>query len=519
MGRLRGLAERLRAHAPRLALVVDAFAGVSVALLVIPQSLAYARVAGMPAYIGLYAAALPPLVAGFFASSPYLQPGPAAIPALMTAGALAGMAAPGSPEYVGLAALLALVVGGMRIGIGVMRLGRIVYMMSEPVLLGFTTGAAMLIVLSQLPPLFGVEVGAAGPLPGALQTLLRPGDWKLETMLIAAATFLVIVSARRIHALIPWAVIVTAGGLAYSEIAGYTGSVVGEIPEGLMPLRIAFPWSSLPDLVLPGFIIALVGFAEAASIARVFAVMDRHVWDPDRDFISQGAANVAAAVSGAFPVGGSFSRSSLSRLLGATTARAGIVTGLTVLLFLPFASTLSPLPTAVLSGVVIAAVVGLIRIRPIIAMWPLSKAQFMVAAGTVVMTLVLSPRVDQAVILGILTAVGVHLWREFNLKVVSWTEDSVLHVRPEGVLWFGSAEALEQDVIALVAEHREAKKLILHMERVGRVDLTASLTLERLVMRARGAGLETDVVAVHPVTARALRRVLAQQRLDRSHLP
>jgi SulP family sulfate permease len=145
-------------------------------------------------------------------------------------------------------------------------------------------------------------------------------------------------------------------------------------------------------------------------------------------------------------------------------------------------------------------------------MWSLSKAQFMVAAGTAVMTLLLAPRVDQAVILGILTAVGVHLWREFNLKVVSWTEDQVLHVRPEGVLWFGSAEALEQDVVALLAEHKEARMLVLHMERVGRVDLTASLSLERLIERARGAGLETDVVSVHPVTARALSRLLAQQK-------
>jgi SulP family sulfate permease len=345
-----------------------------------------------------------------------------------------------------------------------------------------------------------------------MQTILRFQEWQVETMLIALATFAVIVSSRRLHPLLPWAVIVTAGGLLYSQLTAYRGGVVGNVPEGFIPLRLDFPWSSVPRLILPGFIIALVGFAEAASIARMFAVQDRQVWDPDRDFVSQGVANVASAFVTGFPVGGSFSRSSLARMLGATTARAGIVTGLAVIVFLPFANILSPLPVAVLSGVVIAAVLSLIRIRPIFAMWSLSKAQFMVAAGTAVMTLLLAPRVDQAVILGILTAVGVHLWREFNLKVVSWSEDQVLHVRPEGVLWFGSAEALEQDVVALLAEHKEARMLVLHMERVGRVDLTASLSLERLIDRARGAGLETDVVSVHPVTARALSRLLAQHK-------
>jgi SulP family sulfate permease len=153
---------------------------------------------------------------------------------------------------------------------------------------------------------------------------------------------------------------------------------------------------------------------------------------------------------------------------------------------------------------------GLIRLRPILEMWPLSRAQFLVAGGTLVLTLLLAPRIDQAVILGILTSIGVHVWRELNLKVVHWTEGDRLYMRPEGVLWFGSAEMLRQDVLALVAEHREARYLILDMERAGRVDLTASLVLEDLVKQARAAGLQTEIRSVHPVTARALQRVLAQ---------
>jgi SulP family sulfate permease len=484
----------------------DAIAGVSIALVLIPQSLAYARVAGLPAYVGLYAAILPPIVASFFASSPYLQTGPVAVTAVLTAGALAGLAAPGSPEYVGLAALLAMIVGVVRIGIGTLGLGRVVYLMSEPVLRGFTAGAALLIVASQIPGLLGVQAGG-NPIPAAVSAVLGWRAWDAETLAIGATALLVILISRRIHALVPWALIVTAGGLAWSAGTGYDGAVVGVVPEGVMPLSLRLPWGAGPLLTLPGVVIAMVGFAEAASISRMFAARERQPWDPDREFVSQGAANVAAAVSGGFPVGGSFSRSSMARMLGATTRWSGALTGLTVLLFLPFASVLAPLPVAVLSAMVITAVAGLIRIRPILEMWQLSRPQFLVASGTLLLSILLSPRIDHAVLLGILLAVGVHLWREFDVKVATWLEQDVLHVRPEGVLWFGSAEALKQDVQDLMADKTIAR-LVLHMERAGRVDLTASLVLEQLVEQARSAGIATEVTAAHPVTARALHRVL-----------
>lgn len=487
----------------------DAVAGVSIALVLIPQSLAYARVAGLPAYVGLYAAALPPIAAAFFASSPYLQTGPVAITAVLTAGALAGLAPPGSAEYVALAGLLALIVGVVRIGIGAFGLGKVVYLMSEPVLRGFTVGAAALIAASQVPGLVGLPAHG-NPLRGAGTALVRIGAWDVETLGIAAATLATIVVARKLHGLIPWALIVTGGGIAYSRATGYSGAVVGAVPEGFIPLSFDLPWGAGPLLTLPGVVIALVGFAEAASISRMFAARQRQRWEPDREFVSQGVANFAAALSGGFPVGGSFSRSSMARMLGATTRWSGAIAGLAVLVFLPFASILAPLPVAVLSVMVISAVAGLIRLQPILGMWQLSRPQFMVAGGTLGLTLLLSPRVDSAVVLGILLAVGVHLWREFYVKVTTWTEGEILHVRPEGVLWFGSAEALKQSVQNLLAE-TTTTRLVLHMERAGRVDLTASLVLEQLLDQAHSAGISAEVRAAHPDTARALHRVLAGQ--------
>jgi SulP family sulfate permease len=385
-----------------------------------------------------------------------------------------------------------------------------VYLMSEPVLRGFTVGAAILIVASQIPGLLGVAGGDV-PIPAAWRALTHPAAWDVETLGIAGASILVIVASRRIHALVPWALIVAVGGIVYSRSTGYGGAVVGTIPEGFIRLSLAVPWGAGPLLTLPGVVIALVGFSEVASIARTFAAEARQHWDPDREFVSQGAANVAAAISGGFPVGGSFSRSTLMRMLGATSRWSGAIAGVTVLAFIPFARVLGALPVSVLSAMVITAVASLIRLRSILGMWKLSRPQFAIAGATLAWTLLLSPRLDHAVVLGIGLAVAVHLWREFDIKLVTWLDDEVLHVRPEGVLWFGSAEALKQDVQELVAEKTIAR-LVLHMERAGRVDLTASLVLEHLVDQARTAGIEVEVLAADPDSARALHRVLAPRR-------
>jgi SulP family sulfate permease len=498
--------------APRVA-VQDVIAGISIALFLIPQGLAYAELAGLPPYLGLYASAIPPLAAAFFVSSPYLQTGPTAITSILTGGALLALAAPRSDEYVLLASLLALIVGSIRLAIGLVRAGKIAYLMSEPVLRGFTTAAALLIVLSQIPVVLGLS---RPPTPrvvsGIVWMISNVTDWRVETMAIAAVSLLVTVVSARLHPLIPGVLIATAGGITYSLATGYAGPVVGDIPTSLPRPELGLPWTQLPRLVLPGVVIALVGFSEAASIARVFAARERQRWVPDRDFISQGVANLAAGISGGFPVGASFSRSGLVHLLGARSRWSGAFTGIAVLAFLPLASVLAPLPSAVLAAIVIAAVGPLVNFGGILDLWRLSKPQFIVASATLLLTLLLSPRIDEAVVIGIGAAIAVHLWREFRVRLTAWTEDGAVHVRPEGVLWFGSAQMLETQVLDLLAENKGARRLVLHMERLGRVDLTASLVLATLVKETRAAGMETEIVAIHPTTAKALRRVLREAR-------
>ncbi len=505
-----------RKQAPSIA-VQDVIAGVSTALFLIPQALAYARLAGLPPHVGLYAAALPPIAAAFFASSPFLQTGPTAITSILTAGALLALAVPSSLEYVLLAGLLAVVVGIIRVVIGLINAGKIVYLMSEPVLRGFTTAAALLIVLSQLPAVLGLGQPPTSRLLGSLVWMLdQSGLWRIETMVVALTAFIVVSAATRLHPLIPGVLVAAVAGIIYSTATDYTGPVVGEVPTRLPMLELGLPWTQIPQLVLPGVVIALVGFSEAASVARIYAARERQRWIPDRDFISQGVANLAGGVTGGFPVGGSFSRSGLAHMLGARSRWSGAITGLAVFAFIPFARILSPLPTAVLGAIVITAVIPLIRFGHIVDLWTLSRPQFFVAASTFLLSLLLSPRIDEGIVLGILFAIAVHLWREFRLKLTAWTEDDALHVRPEGVLWFGSAQMLETEILDLLAEHAGARRLVLHMERLGRVDLTASLVLETLVTEARAAGMDADIVAIHPTTAKALRRVLRASRPDDS---
>jgi SulP family sulfate permease len=492
----------------------DLLAGATVALVLVPQGLAYAQLAGMPAERGLYAAIAAPVAAALFASSPYLQTGPVALTSLLVLGGLSGLATVGSDEYVSLAILLALVVGVARLVLGLLRAGVVAYLISRPMLLGFVPAAAIVIVATQLPAAVGAEPEADGILSRAWWTLSHPGDWEGAATVLAAGVVALMLAGRAVHRLFPSVLVAVAIGLVYSEAAGYEGATIGAIPAGLPPLSLDFPWGELTSLLLPGIVIALVGFVEPSSIARTFASADRARWDPDRELVGQGAANVAAAVAGGFPVGGSFSRSALNRVAGARTAWSGAVTGLVVLLFLPVASVLEPLPVAVLAGIVIGAVVGHIRLLPMFRLARLSRSQFAVAATTFVLTLALVPHVERAIAAGGALAVAVHLRRELSLEIPSRVEGDTLHLRPRGVLWFGSAGRLEDSFVELLAGHAGAARLVVHLDGLGRIDTTGALALRELLQDARKSGLDVSVVDV-----RARWRGLVEEVIERRDDP
>ena len=479
-------------------------------MVAIPQSLAYAELAGMPPIVGLYAVAAPPVVAALFASSPYLQTGPVAITALLTFGALSALATPGSPEYVTLGLGLALVVGVVRVLLGLLRAGWLAYLMSQPMLIGFVPAAAVLIAGSQTAKALGVPSPPfKSEIVDGMWSLVHPGEWSLAAVLISLTTAALILGGRRLHPLFPGVLAAVVVGIVVSALGGYPGAVVESIPSGFPPLTLTeIPWAAIPQLLLSGVLIALIGFTEAASISRRFASADRVRWSADREFISQGAANLAAAATGGMPCGGSFSRSSVNRLAGATTRASGAITGLTVLAFLPFAAVLEPLPLAVLGAIVIVAVSNLLRLGPLLRIWRVSVPQAVIAWGTFVSTIVLAPRLDIAVLIGIALSIAVFLWRMLQLEIDVEAENGSVVFTPRGVLWFGTAQRLDTMLVEALAAHPDARCVVIDLSRLGRVDTTGALVLRSVLDDARAVGLRADVRGVPPQSAALVGRVL-----------
>ncbi|HCU89103.1 MAG TPA: hypothetical protein DGR97_04130 [Gammaproteobacteria bacterium] len=491
--------------------IADIVAGISVGLVLVPQSMAYAALAGLSPVHGLYAAAIAPIAAAFFASSPFLQTGPVAMTSVLTFGALTAIAVPLTESYAMLAALLALVVGIGRVLFGLLRAGFVSDLMSQPITMGFSRAAGLLIIGSQIPKFLGVEMPETGIIESVIWTMLNPDTWSMEAAAIGCVTLAMIIIGRMLHPLFPGVLIAVVIGAGYSLWTGYTGPVVGNVPAVLPSISLELPWSSLPHLIFPGLVIALVGFAEPAAIARTMAAQTRTRWSSDRELTSQGAANVAAGLVGGFPVGGSFSRTLVNRGAGASSRWSGLITGLFVLGILPFAAHFAPLPLAVLAAIVIHAVFKLMDFRRLIRLLRISPPQALVGWTTFALTLVLAPRIDLAVMIGIGFGIGVHLWRERNVHLNISYRDDELTLEPVGVIYFGSVTFFEDALIRELSLHPNAKRMVIDLSKVGRIDFTGVQTLRDLVVDATSAGLSVRIIPGHAVQGtKVLKRVLGE---------
>lgn len=490
----------------RTVLSRDLPAGLSVTLILVPQSLAYAELAGLPGSLGLTVAALTPIAASFFASSPYLQTGPTALTALLTLGALSTLSLPGTPEYIASAALLALLVGLIRAGLGIARLGALSYFMSLPVLRGFTSAAALLIIFSQLPAAFGVTASSSGLLRAAT-TVLQPASWQPAALAFTLLALILIHGARRVSRRIPGALLAVLAGITLSTTLSYQGPTVGLISAALPSLQLNLPWSEIPHLILGAFVIAIVGFAEPAAIARQYSHEVSTGWNPNRELVSQGMANFVAGIFGGFPVGGSFSRSALNRASGATSRWSGLFTGVAALAFLPAASLLQSLPTAVLAAIVIGSVTQLIEFRGLLRLWRYTRLQGLIALSTFLLTLALAPRVDYAVIIGVSFAIVVHLYREMKLDIKSSEQDGVLTIELIGVLWFGSTHLLEDYWRNLQPLPASVEELRIDTVALGRTDLSGAMLINELVKDAEESGVNAEVKGLDARVRKLLRRV------------
>ena len=408
----------------------DLITGVIVTMMLIPQSLAYAQLAGLPAEVGLYASIAPLILYAIFGTSRTLAVGPVAVGSLMTAAAVAPLAAQGTPEYLGAAIALALISGLMLIIMGLLRLGFFANFLSHPVIAGFITASGVHIAASQLGPLLGIQIHGETLFDLVGSIISSIGDIHLYTALIGVISLIFLFWVR--SKLKPLLIKLGLGERAASMLAkaGPVASlvaailvvgifrlddngvtVVGFVPEGLP--EIAMPpidlglWSGL---AVPALLIAIVGYVESISVAMTLAAKRRQRVDPDQELIGLGTANVGSALSGGFPVTGGLSRSVVNFDAGAETPAAGAFTAIGIAITTLFlTSLLFFLPKAVLGAIIITAVLSLVDVGALKRTFIFSKADFAAMAATILFTWILG--IEAGLIVGIALSICLHLYK------------------------------------------------------------------------------------------------------------
>lgn len=503
----------------------DLLAAVIVTLMLVPQALAYAMLAGLPPEMGLYASMLPLVLYAIFGTSASLAVGPVAVAALMTASALSSFAAPGSPEYIGAALVLAALSGLILIAMGVLRLGFLVNFLSHPVISGFVTASGILIAISQLKHIFGVEASGHNVVELLRALLAQWQQVNAITLLIGLSVWAyLLVCRKRLNRWLttlgmpanwaglmvkaaPISAVVVTTLLAWGFQLEQRGvDVVGFVPSGLPAITLPSLDQSLWLGLLPAaLLISLVGFVESVSVAQTLAAKRRQRIDPNQELIALGMANLGAGVSGGSPVSGGFSRSVVNFEAGAATPLAGAFTAIGIVLAtLLLTDLLAFLPTATLAATIIVAVGTLIDLPAVKRTWQYSRSDGVAMITTLLLTLLHS--VEVGIISGVVLSLGIHLYRtsQPHSAVVGRvpgtehfrnvkrhqveTDEHVAMLRIDESLYFANARYLEDTVMALAARSPSLRHIVLTCQAVNVIDASALESLEAINGRLKDAG-------------------------------
>jgi len=529
----------------RVTLTNDLVAAVIVTIMLIPQSLAYALLAGLPAQAGIYASIVPIMLYALFGTSRALAVGPVAVVSLMTAAAIGQVAEAGSMGYAAAALTLALLSGAMLLGMGLLRLGFVANFLSHPVIAGFITASGILIATSQLSHILGVPAGGHTLIEMLGSLVAHLDEVHLATLVIGtlAAAFLFWVrkglkpvllraglkprmadllakagpvAAVAVSTLAVWRLGLDAGGVA----------IVGAVPQGLPPLTMPdLTPDLLGTLLVPAALISIIGFVESVSVAQTLAAKKRQRIDPDQELIGLGAANLGAAFTGGYPVTGGFARSVVNFDAGAETPAAGAFTAVGLAIA---ALALTPLifflPKAVLAATIIVAVLSLVDFSILRKSWAYSKADFAAVLATILLTLGMG--VEAGVSAGVLLSLALHLYKTSRPHVAEVglvpgtqhfrnilrheveTDPALLTLRVDQSLYFANARFLEDLVQDRIAEDCALRHVVLMCSAVNEIDFSALESLEAINDRLKAAGITLHLSEVKgPV----------MDRLKRSH--
>lgn len=491
------------------------WAGMTVGLMLVPQGVAYAALAGMPLVTGIYASLIPALVAVLWSSSTRLGVGPTALTSLLIGASLTGMAEPGSAHWVALAAWMALLSGLLQMVLGVARFGWLLNLVTSPVLNGFTQAAALLILASQLPALLGLRTSW-----GALAASPSLHHFDLTALAFGLGSMALLVLARRWRSGFPAAIVVIALAALASWVAGYAdadGAVVGHLPSGLpSPYWPGWlSWGELGTLVMPVLVVTLVSFLETASSAKVEHQQGGTRWNENQDLIAHGMAKISAGLCGSFATSASFSRSAINLYAGAKTGWAtlfSLVLVLATLLWLTPA--LYHVPQSVLAAVVVTAVTSLIKPGVMLGLWRISRVETAISLVTFGLTLATAPRMYWGVLVGLLMNLSHFLYQRLHPRIIEvglhpdgslrdrhlWQlpplAPRVLALRMDAELDFASANALERRVATELADRPELRHLCLFALPINRIDVTGVEAFMRLRALMQGLGGTLHVAGI-----------------------
>jgi len=535
MSRLQRLLPFLSWPRPDAALLRgEALAGLAVGLMVIPQGVAYAALAGMPLVTGIYASMLPALVAVLFSGSVRLSVGPTALSCLLVSASLGQLAEPGSARWVELAVWLALLSGLLQVGLGFMRFGWLLNVVSSPVLMAFTQAAALLIIGSQLRDL----IGAQQP----WDELLHAPVLHWPSLAFGLGSLLLLQLSRRWKPAFPSVLLIVLASAGLALLSGFEatgGRVVGALPHGLpAPYLPGWPGlETLRQLLLPTLIITLVSFLETASSAKVDNERQGRRWDQDQDLIGQGLGKIMAAFSGAFPTSSSFSRSALNLYAGARTGWATVFSVVIVFgALLIFTPVLGHVPKAVLAAIVLVAVLGLIKPREFLRLWRISRVEAVTAGATFVITLLAAPALYWGVLAGVLMALSHFLFQRLHPRIIEvgrhpdgslrdrhlWRlpplAPQTYALRMDAALDFAAAAEFERAIVEQLARAPDTRHVCLFAQPINCIDATGvdvfmklelQLALRRVTLHLSGVKLpvETALRRAGALRATALLRL------------
>jgi SulP family sulfate permease len=496
----------------------DAVAGLTVAVMLIPQGMAYANLAGMPPVTGLYAAIVGIIAYAVLGTSGSLAVGPVAITSLLTLSGLQAIAAPEDPAYPAIAALLALSVGAVLLLAGVLRLGFLVNFLSHPVISGFTSAAAITIGLSQVKDLLGVDIGRPEGVVATVRELLaQAGATNGWTLAIGAGSIAALVTGKKLAPKVPTALVVMAVATAVTWAAslGDEGvAVLGKVPTGLPTPRMPeLTGSLLGDLAPVALTIAIIAYAEGVSVAKAIARRTREKVDANQEMVATGAANVAAGMFGGFPIAGGFSRTAVNHSAGARTPLASLVTAaMLAVAVLWLTPALFHLPKAVLAAVVIVAVAGLVDLSDAVETFRTRRVDFAALAVTFLATLLIG--VEPGLAIGLAFSLVMFLHRSSNphttelgrvdgtaefRNVDRWsthTSDRVALLRVDGPLFFANTKSLEDRVAALVADRPSVDTVVIDASGIGDLDASGAHLLHELDSDLLASGVTLRLATV-----------------------